>query len=155
MALFVCEALPEDVKVDRAILLAAAVSPDYNLAPAMDHCTLGIVNFYSKEDWFSCGLLAEIFGTMDRKYTSTAGKRGLVAPNGEFATAENLVQIAWTPGWRGLTATPTSAQRAVLKIAEHPIRAITSRSVFMVGRIPATWRTSHAPVTASRQLAKM
>ena len=33
IALFVCESLPMDVKVDRLILLAAAVSPDYDLGP--------------------------------------------------------------------------------------------------------------------------
>ncbi len=102
IALFVCESLPKDVRVDRVILLAAAVSPDYDLTPALEHCRCGIVNLYSHEDWLSCGLLTETFGTMDRKKTSTAGRRGFLDGNGELAARDGLTQIAWTPAWRKL-----------------------------------------------------
>lgn len=102
IALFVCESLPEDVKVDRVILLAAAVSPDYDLAPALEHCRGGIVNLYSREDWFNAGLLTETFGTMDRKKTSTAGRRGFLDPDGKLAACEGLIQIPWTPEWRNV-----------------------------------------------------
>jgi len=102
IALFVCESLPTDVKVDRLILLASAVSPDYDLAPALEHCRRGIVNVYSHEDWFNAGLLTETFGTMDRKKTSTAGRLGFLDANGKLAVRDGLTQIAWTPDWRKL-----------------------------------------------------
>lgn len=102
IALFVCESLPRDVKVHRLILLAAAVSPDYDLAPALEHCRCGIVNLYSREDWFHAGLLTETFGTMDRKKTSTAGRRGFLDASGTLCVRDGLTQVAWTPQWRKL-----------------------------------------------------
>jgi pimeloyl-ACP methyl ester carboxylesterase len=102
IALFICESLPKDVKVDRAILLAAAVSPDYDLVPALQHCRRGIVNVYSREDWFDAGFLTKTFGTMDRKKTSAAGRRGFLDTDGRLVTRDDLTQIAWTPEWRKL-----------------------------------------------------
>jgi hypothetical protein len=102
MALFIWEALPNEVKIDHVILLGAAVSPGYDLTPALDHCRRGIVNYYSNEDWFDAGLLTECFGTMDRKKTVTAGQRGFLERNGQPATGNGLIQTAWTPAWRRL-----------------------------------------------------
>jgi pimeloyl-ACP methyl ester carboxylesterase len=102
IALFICEAMPKEMKIDRVILLGAAVSPGYDLAPAMEHCRHGIVNFYSEGDWFDAGVLTGFFGTMDRKKTPTAGKLGFLDANGELAARSGLTQIAWTPAWRRL-----------------------------------------------------
>lgn len=102
MAIFVCEALPKEVQVDRVILLAAAIAPDYDLGPALGHCRQGLINYYSEGDWFDAGILTTVFGTMDRKHTSTAGRQGFLDSNGQLATGKGLAQIAWRPAWRRL-----------------------------------------------------
>jgi len=102
MAIFVCEALPKEVQVDRVILLAAAISPEYDLTPTLAHCRSGLVNFYSEGDWFDAGILTTLFGTMDRKHTATAGRLGFLDSKGQLATGNGLTQIAWRPAWRKL-----------------------------------------------------
>jgi pimeloyl-ACP methyl ester carboxylesterase len=102
IALFVCESLPEDVRIDRVILLSPAVSPDYDLAPALAHCRRGIVSYYSEKDWLNAVFLTEIFGTMDRKKTFTAGSRGFLNGSGRLAVKDGLTQVGWTPAWRRL-----------------------------------------------------
>jgi len=66
------------------------------------HCRHGIVSYYSEDDWFNVGLLTEIFGTMDRKWTSSAGKLGFLDRDGQPAVCDGLTQIAWIPEWRRL-----------------------------------------------------
>lgn len=102
IALFLCEALPAEVRVDRVILLAGAVSPEYDLAPALRHCRGGIVNIHSDRDWFDGGMLTRTFGTMDRKYSFTAGHVGFRDAAGGLLEMDGLTQIAWTPAWRAL-----------------------------------------------------
>jgi len=102
IALFTAEALPKEVVVDRVILLGAAISPDYNLGPTLAHCRRGMVNYYSTGDWLMGGLATKMFGTMDRKKTSTAGRVGFQSAGGQLLDREGLTQITWSPQWRKL-----------------------------------------------------
>ena len=102
MALFVAEALPADLVLDRIVLMGAALSPRYETAQAVSHCARGMVNFYSPGDWFMAGLATKMFGTMDRKRTSTAGRKGFRAESGELRSSPGLTQVAWQPAWRKL-----------------------------------------------------
>ncbi len=98
IAVLAAERLPEGARLDRLILLAAALSPTYDLAPARSRCTGEIVNFYSECDWFMLGLGTHLFGTIDRKRTTAAGRRG-------FDTAHvpaGVRQIGWTADWMWL-----------------------------------------------------
>jgi pimeloyl-ACP methyl ester carboxylesterase len=102
MALFVAEALPSDVKIDRIVLMGAAISPGYDVCEAMSKCERGMVNFHSAGDWLMAGVATNLFGTMDRKNTSTAGRIGFRTQEGQLRSSPGLTQIAWQPEWRRL-----------------------------------------------------
>jgi pimeloyl-ACP methyl ester carboxylesterase len=80
MAVLTLEALPAERNVDQVVLLAAAISPDYDLATALAHSEQGIVNFYSWGDvpHLVVGTLA--LGTIDRRHTVSAGASGFHVP---------------------------------------------------------------------------
>ena len=52
MALITASALPEDRKLTGIVLLAAAVSPAFDVRPAVTHVERAIWNYHSKFDWF-------------------------------------------------------------------------------------------------------
>ena len=81
MAVLTLEALPADRNVDLVVLLAAAISPDYNLANALAHSERGIVNFHSWGDVPHLVLGTLALGTIDRQHTVSAGARGFRAPH--------------------------------------------------------------------------
>lgn len=102
IALWTVEALPPDVKVDRLILVAPAVSPHYDLSTALAHSRTGIISFYSPRDWFILGWGTRTFGTMDRVRTNAAGRYGFVDSEGKLLQAPGITQISWIPAWRRL-----------------------------------------------------
>lgn len=131
LAVMTAEALPSGVRLDRIILLGAAMSPDYDLRPALSRCERGIVNFYSSADAIVLGTGTKLYGTIDRKKTVSAGHVGFKTPaglpssrpEGRAASASKeeqrgedtpfvasqpalyakLTQVAWTPSmwWLG------------------------------------------------------
>src|SRR4029079_11614400 len=50
MAVRVLESLPDGRRSDQAVLLAGALSPDYDLSTALGRTERGITNFYSGGD---------------------------------------------------------------------------------------------------------
>lgn len=102
MAVMTAEALPEQVVLDRVILIAGAVSPRYDLARVLAHARYGVTNFYSPADWFILGAGTGVFGTMDRQRTSSAGRIGFQDADGRIVQSERLTQIGWRPEWREL-----------------------------------------------------
>jgi pimeloyl-ACP methyl ester carboxylesterase len=82
MAVLVLEALPDERRVSSAVLLAAAISPDYDLTQALARTDYGITNFYSWGDvpHLVVGTLA--LGTVDRRHTVSAGAAGFHVPSG-------------------------------------------------------------------------
>lgn len=102
MALWAVEALPDGFMIDRLILIAPAVSPDYDLTAAMAHCAEGMVHFYSREDRITLGLGTRLFGTMDRVNTDSAGRIGFEESPGVRRVMAGLTQIGWEPSWRKL-----------------------------------------------------
>jgi hypothetical protein len=79
LTLFALEAMPPNT-VERVILLAAAVSPKYDLRPALRASRLGIVSFHSPYDQFILNWGTSHFGTADRYYGPGAGLYGFVVP---------------------------------------------------------------------------
>jgi pimeloyl-ACP methyl ester carboxylesterase len=81
MALLTIDALPEDRKVDSAILLAAAISSDFDLRPIFPKVERGIWN-YSSAVGDSPLLIAgtTTFGTIDGKHRPSAGAIGFRVP---------------------------------------------------------------------------
>jgi pimeloyl-ACP methyl ester carboxylesterase len=100
LALVAAEQLPAG-SIDRIILLAAAVSPAYDLRPALRATCYGIVSFYSRKDHMILGWGTKHFGTMDRFYGPSAGYVGFVVPTNleseDRLLYARLVQLPWYP----------------------------------------------------------
>ena len=101
LAAWALEALPAPAPVDRALLLAPALSPRYNLAPALDRVRHRATATYSWGDLFLMGLGTTVFGTIDRRFGPSAGLVGFRLPP-DLAPAERgayarLRQMPWRP----------------------------------------------------------
>lgn len=82
VAVFALEALPSDRPVTSALLLAPALSPDYDLRRALRRTKCGLWNFYSSQDFGFLKMGTTIFGTIDREHGSAAGAVGFREPSG-------------------------------------------------------------------------
>src|SRR5262249_44386525 len=83
------------------VLLAAAMSPEYDLRRALSACECGIVSYHSALDLFFLGWGTRKFGTIDREYTQSAGRVGFrlppcLGPAGAGGD-KKLVQVPWRP----------------------------------------------------------
>jgi pimeloyl-ACP methyl ester carboxylesterase len=98
LVLAAAEQLPAG-SVERIILLGSALSPHYNLAPALRATRTQIVSFYSEKDWFILGWGTSTFGTADRFYTGSAGLAGFRTPDDPEARLLHgrLIQVPWRP----------------------------------------------------------
>jgi pimeloyl-ACP methyl ester carboxylesterase len=79
MATLVTAALPDGVAIERLVLVAPAISPDYPLAAdVLPHVGEFVVNYWSERD-LQVGWGTRTFGTIDRKMTDSAGAIGFTA----------------------------------------------------------------------------
>ena len=88
----------------RAIFLAPALSPGYDLTTALRAVSREMVVFWSPLDVFILGAGTRVFGTADRVRTASAGLVGFRIPSpptggdshpdGQYA---KLRQVCWTP----------------------------------------------------------
>jgi pimeloyl-ACP methyl ester carboxylesterase len=99
LAVLVAEALPENVKLDRLILIGAALSPDYDLSKPLAHTNGKLINFYSELDWLPLGIGTAWFGTIDRKYTASAGRVGFRDLDNKLIAGDRVEQVGWRPDW--------------------------------------------------------
>jgi pimeloyl-ACP methyl ester carboxylesterase len=83
--------------VEKAILIAPALSPGYNLGPALRAIRDEIVVFWSPFDVFILGAGTIVFKTIDRVRSPAAGMRGFRVPD-DPALRAKLRQIRWRPG---------------------------------------------------------
>jgi hypothetical protein len=96
------ERLNED-RVERAVLLAPALSPRYDLAAALRAVRREIVVFWSPLDVLILGAGTRLFGTIDRVRTVGAGLVGFAVPDPDEPDAERrrqyakLRQVRWRP----------------------------------------------------------
>ena len=90
MATLITAALPDDVAIDRLILIAPAISPDFPVKERVLPRVLEIVvNFASDRD-LQVGWGTSKFGTIDRKKTASAGAVGFDVDDGR------LLEHAWS-----------------------------------------------------------
>ncbi len=98
LAILAVEALPQQVRVRNVLLVQAAISPDYDLTSVLSHIDGRLVNFYCPTDWVILGLGTQVFGTIDRTYTKSAGKDGFdverAAPDRQLRG--KIEQVRWT-----------------------------------------------------------
>jgi hypothetical protein len=95
--------LVEEQAVECAVLLAPALSPSYDLAPALRAVRHEMVVFWSPLDLLVLGAGTCLFGTTDRAKTFAAGLVGFHVPAAEvddparFRAYAKLRQIRWHP----------------------------------------------------------
>jgi Serine aminopeptidase, S33 len=102
IAIKALERLDEN-RVQRAILLAPALSPRYDLTTALRAVRREIVVFWSPLDVLILGAGTRLFGTMDRVRTAGAGLVGFLVPGPNDPDTERkrqytkLRQVRWQP----------------------------------------------------------
>jgi pimeloyl-ACP methyl ester carboxylesterase len=100
------EALPPG-SIEEIVLLAPAVSAQYDLRPALRAAHQGIDVFCSERDRAILGIGVAVVGTTDRRWTAAAGRVGFQPPQGasaeEVALYAKLREHPWVPclAWTG------------------------------------------------------
>jgi hypothetical protein len=96
------EQLPAEVVIEQAVLLAPAVSPNYDLTRSLGHIRGNLYSFTSENDPV-LGAGTRTMGTIDRVQIEAAGLRGFVRPEGADPTAyKRLIPMPWREEWRPL-----------------------------------------------------
>jgi len=93
--------LDDSVTVGPVILLAPALSPDFDLRPALAHANC-IHVFYSADDWFWQGIGSTIFGGYDGVHRDGAGRRGFTLAHLSDEQKCKVIQHPWQPQWKSL-----------------------------------------------------
>lgn len=100
LALMAVQRLPQGTFVESITLLAAAISPEYDLRPALLKTRQNIYNCYSANDAILLGAGTSLVGTIDRKYGQAAGMVGFRVPDQQNHKADGLYsrlrQRPWT-----------------------------------------------------------
>ncbi|HZL34345.1 MAG TPA: hypothetical protein VFC78_03480 [Tepidisphaeraceae bacterium] len=100
LAVWALEDLPADVQVDEVILLASALSPDYDLSKALTHIRGKLFSFCSENDVLVLGAGTKMFGTIDGKKTEAAGEYGFTFPAGaDIRQYDKLIQKPYDRAW--------------------------------------------------------
>lgn len=100
VVLLAAEQLPAGT-LERIILLSPAVSPEYDLRPALRSTRREIISFRSSLDVAVLDWGTSFVGTADRYYSKSAGLSGFTLPPPGTPAAKDyarLSQVAWKPG---------------------------------------------------------
>lgn len=97
LAVMVAEALPAGFPLRNVILVQAAVSEDYDLTKALRRIDGHLINLHCDSDWFVLGVGTNVFGTMDRRNATSAGKSGFIIERAvpDPAQRRKLLQRPW------------------------------------------------------------
>ncbi len=104
IAAWTAEVLPAGKDVEGIVMLVPSLSRGYMLDWALKKSKGGIVSFYSQQDWLLLG--TTISGTMDGRFTVSAGRAGFEIPKASDPIIyEKLNQIVWdeSVAWSGYT----------------------------------------------------
>lgn len=100
IAVWALEKLPEGAQVQTLVLLASALSPEYDLSAALKHVRGKAYVYYSENDTIVLGAGTQLFGTIDGKRSVAAGLIGFKPPPGaDKAQYAKLDQRPWTRQW--------------------------------------------------------
>jgi pimeloyl-ACP methyl ester carboxylesterase len=102
IAIWALERLPRDVQVDQVVLFAPALSPTYDLRPALDHVRGKMIVFPSDHDALVLGIATTLFGTIDGVHSHAAGLEGFTPPAGAELAYQRVVQHSYDPAWQCL-----------------------------------------------------
>jgi pimeloyl-ACP methyl ester carboxylesterase len=99
LAVWALESLPDDVQIDTLVMLAPALSPQYDLSRALRHVRHKAYAFNSAHDPV-LGPGTRAFGTIDRVMTNAAGRVGFEKPEGaDDVQYAKLVQVPYERGF--------------------------------------------------------
>ncbi len=105
VSLFACEILRGRPLIDTLVLACPAMSPEYNLAPAL-RAVKRCYALVSRQDYYILGLGTRIFGTTDRRFTPAAGcigfRRPADLPPEDVSLYARLREITWSPALKQL-----------------------------------------------------
>lgn len=94
------EMLPEDVRVDTWLMLAPALSPEYDLTKALKHVKGKLHVFSSPNDTIVLSAGTKLFGTIDRIKCDAAGLNGFIVPEqGDLEQYRKLVPHPYQRAW--------------------------------------------------------
>jgi pimeloyl-ACP methyl ester carboxylesterase len=93
--------LDDSTIVGPVILLAPALSPDFDLRPALAHASI-IHVFFSPDDWFWQGIGSFIFGGYDGVHRDGAGRKGFTLTQLTPQQKTKVVQHPWQAQWKSL-----------------------------------------------------
>jgi pimeloyl-ACP methyl ester carboxylesterase len=100
IAVWALERLPEGMNVQTLVLLASALSPDYDLSKALRHVRGKAYVFYSENDQVVLGAGTKLFGTIDGVKSEAAGLVGFREPHdSDKDQYKKLVQKPYYKGW--------------------------------------------------------
>lgn len=101
VAVWALERLPEDVQVESLLMLAPALSPQYDLSPALRHVRTRAHAFTSTGDGIVLGAGTRMFGTIDRVKIDAAGRIGFATPDAPADPEQYDKLVAWPydPDW--------------------------------------------------------
>jgi len=103
IAVWALEKLPDDVKVDTVVMLASALSPDYDLTSALRHVRGKVYAFNSLTDTLVLGVGTRTFGTVDGVKCDAAGRCGFALPEGaDEQEYKKLAQVPYNAAWMAL-----------------------------------------------------
>jgi hypothetical protein len=90
------ERLPESLRIHTVVLLAAAVSPGYDITLAASKCSGSLTSIGAIGDYFFLGFGTMLFGTSDRAWSPSAGLVGW------HYHPPHFVESRWHPSWTRL-----------------------------------------------------
>ncbi|WP_428937643.1 hypothetical protein [Fontivita pretiosa] len=99
IAVWALEKLPDDVQIDTLLMIAPALSPQYDLTAALRHVRGNAYVFTSVADQI-LGWGTRSFGTIDRVKTDAAGRVGFTTPDtADPQQYAKLKQFAYDRAW--------------------------------------------------------
>lgn len=152
MTLKALEALPQSRSVAGAVLLGAAISPGYNIRPALGHVELGLWNFTSRADAFFLGVFTTVAGTLDGRHSPSAGMLGFRPRELEPHERARFEEIPFRPefladfnwaGHFGFTAVPFVRNHVAPLLMTEPRRASETEAPLSL----LTTAVAHAPLS--------
>lgn len=91
ISMLALESLPDKRSVETVTLLAPALSPQFDLIPALRKVSREVRNYYSPFDFFLLGAGTLAVGTIDGPHCIAAGARGFRIPNSLHADERDLI----------------------------------------------------------------
>ena len=100
IAVWALEKLPDDVMVDDLVMIASALSPQYDLSKALHHVRGRAYAFNSALDVLILSIGTKGFGTVDRVKGDAAGLIGFrMPPNADEEQYAKLTQFPYDADW--------------------------------------------------------